>query len=370
MNPLIILDIPFGGYGIAKRLNRYGIPLHGFYHVEDKWPEINTRICHLYTYENDTDIIAWLDHIKQSYRETPVLIFTNDNQVKFFVRHYEWLKDKFLFNMPHPDNINAFMYKDQFLQFAKEHGIRVPWTRHLDTPESFDEVEYPCFVKPNGNWSHAFKGYICHDPDDARALLQHGLDLIAQEWVPGPSSNILATYMYFNKQGHCLATMTGNKVREWPIQSGSGCCFGPVNESGMEMISIEAFKNNQYHGIGSMEMKRHEGNGKLYAIEPTVGRVDVGSEFTAINGLDIPAMYYFDVIQKPMPRSLFRKPSKPRYWIHELMDVQSIMALQKAGRLNKLETLKTYLRGKMHFFNWDDLAPFWTFFKSKILKVR
>ena len=368
MNPLIILDVPFGGYGIIKSLKKYDIPLYGFYRKNDTWSEIQTKLCSLFPYENDEDILSVLYDIKDRTDETPVLIFTNDNQVKFFVRNYDKLAGYFLFNMPSVESINTFMYKDKFASFAKAHGLKLPWTISLTKDEDFHNVEYPCFVKPAGNWAHAYKGYVCNNPNEAKALLQYGSDLIAQEWVPGGSKNILSTFLYYDTSGRCRACITGQKIREWPTVAGSGSCLGVVQNKEMERQSQLIFEKNQYRGIGSFEMKKHEITGELYAIEPTVGRVDVGSFFTVINGINIPAMYYFDVIGNTIPN--FKQKRIPQYWIHELMDIQSVLVNLKQNPKQALEVIKTYLNSQFHLLNPKDMLPFWLFFKDKILKIR
>ena len=81
MNPLIILDIPFGGYGIVKSMKKYHIPMFGLYHKDDKWVEIQTKLCSLFPYENDEDILSVLYGIKDKTNEDTFKLSSSFNLI-------------------------------------------------------------------------------------------------------------------------------------------------------------------------------------------------------------------------------------------------------------------------------------------------
>lgn len=373
MNKVVILDITFGGYGVVKSLAPL-VPIIGFYNAsEAHLPEVKTELCDLkYAYSNEEELLLYLDVIASGEIEKPVLILTSDKQVEFFNNHREFFEERFLVNEPDSFTIDALLNKPNFHVFAKKNGFLVPLTKFLFNTQDVQNLhlKYPVFVKPAFKWSNISKGQICNNYDEIVDLFQYTDKLVAQEIIPGPTKNIYTVYVYFYSDSNWQCTMTAKKIREWPTFGGTASCLELISDPEILKIAINFFKLLKYKGFGSLEIKMHENTGELYLIEATVGRVDENSDFVKVNGMNMPVIHYSHVTGINYPQETLIKFSRPKYWIHELLDFQSSWEMIKKNPKAIFGILKTYLNARFHLCNCSDTKPFWYFFKTKILKIR
>jgi len=368
MNKVIILDVTFGGYGVVKALDRYDVPMIGLYHADRRSdPEVHTSLCKTQEYANTSELLTILLDIAYQEILKPVVILTSDVQVEFYNNNRGFFDRQFLVNEPDEDTINQLLFKPAFDAYAKDNDCPVPTSSYISSPRDAKLVDYPAFVKPAFKWSLHAKGILCDNSDEAAGLLEHTDDLIAQEFIPGPTTNIFSVYVYYDSHGKCVHQLTGVKLREWPITNGTGGCLMVMEDDEITQEAIKFFDKAGYKGFGSLEVKRHSETGKLYVIEPTVGRVDENSEFVTINGINLPAIHYSRLTGYQLWDMVTEVPKK--YWIHELLDFQSALACIKKNPLCAFGILKTYWNGHFHLWNRKDMLPFWLFFKRRVLKI-
>lgn len=369
MNKAIILDITYGGYGIAKSLSRFGIHLIGFYNINEKHlPEVQTTLCEKISYEYKEDLLLQLKDISEKDKRKPVLFLNADIHVELFNEHREFFETNFLVNVPDNEVIDAFLYKENFYKFAINNNLPIPISKHIYDIECIKDLTYPIFVKPVFKWSSSQKGIICNNDYEVSEIFKFSDSFIAQEFIPGPTTNIYTIYVYYDKNSNCIASIGSIKIREWPDFGGTGTCLKVIKDSDVFELANKFFKSIKYKGFGSIEIKRHEITKKLYIIEPTVGRVDANSDFVYVNGINMPAIHYSILTGNSIPDLI--KETKDYYWIYESLDLPNIIKAIRGKKVKMfLSIIKTYLIGKWYLFNIKDKTPFLYFLKRNILKI-
>ena len=122
-------------------------------------------------------------------------------------------------------------------------------------------------------------------------------------------------------------------------------------------LTKEIFDTVGYRGLGSVEFKMHPADGRPRIVEPTVGRTNYQSEIAVLNGVNIPAIAYWDMIGEPG-----RIASRHNSPATKLIDVEheklaSAMLMRK-GVLDQTER-RRILAGprKQMYFRWNDPLP-------------
>ena len=109
-------------------------------------------------------------------QEKPFLITCDDKTTGYLDERYEELKDKFIFfNAGATGRIEEFMDKNNILECAKRHGLKVLETRVVNHGEVPEDLEYPIITKsisPNvGGWKSDV--HICHSAEELKAAYEH-----------------------------------------------------------------------------------------------------------------------------------------------------------------------------------------------------
>jgi hypothetical protein len=116
-------------------------------------------------------------------------------------------------------------------------------------------------------------------------------------------------------------------------------------------------------GMGSIEFKYSAGDGRLYAIEPTLGRTDLQSEAAVVNGCNLPAMHYYDLTEDKIglkgALERARSSTQRRVWMRFGADVRSARSSILSGNFTLLEWLRPFRRPiSFAVFRWNDPLPF------------
>jgi len=375
---VVVLDIAFAGYGILRSLTDYNIPLIGFCSSR-AMPESYTRLCRKKIFFNNTnELLEELVGIPDGLNTMPVLILTTDNHVEFYVKNRTKLENKFLINMPDNDQVDLLMNKNRFKDFAINNRILIPRsfeTRNVDDLEKLRAIlRFPVILKPymrTEAWlaSGFKKAYIV--PDFGKLIeLYKTISrvenyFILQEYIQGNDDQIEYCLAYFSRQGDCKMTFTGQKIRQWPVATGSTATTIPKRNDWIRKETERIFRTLNYSGFGSIEYKRDARYGKYYLIEPTVGRLNQQEYVATLAGFNIPLAAYRDLTGIDIrPREVERNNI---IYIDELAEVQSAWVHFRSKLLTLPQWLKS-LRGKRYYryFNGKDLSVFFLGLPAKV----
>lgn len=370
-------DMPYGllvgigdtGYGVAKSLAKYGIPLIAL-EKDPTRPEAKTRFCQSVEYYRDENelhdrIVAVCKRLKQK----PVLYLSGDALVSFYSTRRSSLSQLVHIAFPNADVVETLLEKTKFAEFAERNDFKIPKTivptSARELVDSVHQLRYPCVVKPawrSSSWKLAKfpKVFVFENAEKLQGrfgeIFAVERDLIVQDWIPGGDSEIYFCLTYFDGEGNCLADFTGRKLRQWPVGTGSTACAVPVDAPEVTAETLRLFKLVGLAGFGSVEFKRHLKTGEYFIMEPTVGRPNHQSFIATANGVDIPGIAYRSLTGVNLPLPVRSK--KPVTWIDDQFDLLSILVSGAQGKLNFSHLIKSYFGKKsFRFLSLTDTRP-------------
>ena len=294
----------------------------------------------------------------------PAVLFLTEEKTVITVSEYRnAISGKFLIRMPAHDRLMALMQKDGFQNLAEAIHAPVPRTVRLqgfaDLPR-IEKLTFPCVLKPNTkdyNYGARFKkAYKISSPDEVAALYRQIepvlADMVVQEWIEGTDAEIYFCLQYIGANGKRVSSFTGRKIRSWPLRIGgtASCTAAWEFHEELSETTHAFFDKVGFSGMGSMEYKRDERDGRFYMVEPTVARTDFQEEVATLNGVNIPLAAY--CYEAGLPTTSFHPEAVPVTWRDPLSDRWAF----KAG--NKIHDE----RSRRHkvcdaYWRWSDPMP-------------
>jgi D-aspartate ligase len=178
-------------------------------------------------------------------------------------------------------------------------------------------------------------------------------NLLVQEYIPGGDDHVFYCLVYFDTNSNCLAAFTGQKIRQWPVLTGSTATTIIFNNDTIRNETIAILKSVNYKGFGSIEYKKHAITGEYYITEPTVGRLNQQEFIATLNGINIPLIAYNSLTSaglKPLEPTI-----SPIIYIDEKNELRSVIKLYKAGKLTFTQWLNTVKGHRVYrYFNGSD----------------
>ncbi|MBN1789458.1 MAG: hypothetical protein JW830_03100 [Bacteroidales bacterium] len=353
----VVLGIDFSGYGIVRSLVPYKIPVVAFSSTTKFIPESKTRLCAVIPYHSDEELMLGLQAFA-GFRLKPVLIATMDSYVSLIMKNRARLEEIFHLNYPPNEVLDLLLSKSLFNEFAGHHQVLIPRSINVQNTEQLNEIvpkfEFPVILKPyirRPHWQAAGlpKAFLCDNEIRLRDAFSQAVlvedQLIVQEWVPGGDSEIYYCLVYFDEQG-CLGAFSGQKIRQWPVGTGSTASTRPADDSFLSTETVRILSLAGFRGFGSIEYKKHTGNGKYYLIEPTAGRLNQQEYVATLNGVNIPLLAYGSMTGMNLVQD--QKPDEHIVYIDEAAELLSALVHLKRGLLTPAQWLRS-LQGKKRF---------------------
>jgi predicted ATP-grasp superfamily ATP-dependent carboligase len=149
----------------------------------------------------------------------------------------------------------------------------------------------------------------------------------------------------------------GRKLRQRPPGCGNTAIATPAPREWTDSIlhlTHEIFSTIGFEGLGSVEYKVRQDD-SLAIMEPTVGRTNWQSEIAVLNGLNIPAIAYFDALgQEWNPR---RPPSaRACKLVDGRADLWALRQTLRRGELKFSQWLRDR-RGRKRYMRWRFSDP-------------
>jgi predicted ATP-grasp superfamily ATP-dependent carboligase len=307
--PAVVVGIPVGGLGTVRSLARAGIEVIGV-DSDLRQASARTKYCRKIRCPDigrEEELLDTLVRLGKESDRKPVLFLSSDTSVLIVSRNREVLRDYYSFNMPSKSVVEMLMDKTLFSEFASENGHLIPRTfivrKKGDIDRVVEEASFPLIVKPyvkGPSWDgktqeKAFKVLGASDltvvMEDYGSLCEK---FVVQEWIPGGDSEVYFCLLWYNGLGDNAAALTGRKIVQWPIETGSTCVAEVAGNDTVLRESVRLFDSIGYRGIGSVEFKRDVRDDTFKIIEPTVGRSDLQSAIAFHSGLNIPLLEYCD----------------------------------------------------------------------------
>lgn len=316
------------------------------------------------TAEDDERLLAALLEHADRAAEPPVLFFDSDEAVDFLARHRHRLEPRLRFTLAPPDLIADLGDKHRFQELARRLDLPVPRARLLRGAPSAgdaDPLELPVLLKPVPHRGERWRNVAgsakaltaaTRDELDAirRALADERVDVLAQELVPGPETEIVSYHVYVTTAGRTAGEFTGKKIRTWPSEYGMSTALVTTGEADVAELGRELVARLGLRGPAKLDFKRSP-DGGLRLLEVNA-RLTLWVHPGAVAGVNLAELMYRDLAGLPLP-----PPARARAgvrWVHLRNDRP---AARDAG-IGTARWAAWALRCHTNsMFSWRDLGP-------------
>lgn len=318
--------------GVVRSLGQGGVAV-GVLDTNHRAPAMRSRHgrAHVVRSIEGEALMEELRQVAQNLNGDAVLFLTEEKSVETVSALREQLPQRLRIRLPDHPRLMQLMHKQGFYELGEPLQAPVPRTVRLQGLQDLaliNDLKYPCALKPSGK-SYEYgarfkKAYKVGSADEVQSLYREIepvlADMVVQEWIEGRDSDIYFCLQYIGRDGELVASFPGRKLRSWPPRIGGTASCTAAWEHGPELTRLTAdfFRQVGFSGMGSMEYKRDERDGRFYMVEPTVGRTDFQEEVATVNGCNLPlAAYRYEMGLPPVP---VQPEQPPRVWRDEQAD--------------------------------------------------
>ena len=367
----------FNGLQTARELRKHGIPIVGIAEdLQDACAKTNVCEQKFQSGIGNGDCLNLLEEFATAFREPPVLFPCSDIAVLQISRNRNRLIG-YRFALPAAQTIETLLDKAQFAAFAQENHLAIPSSFLLNTESDViaaaAEIRFPAILKPAvklPRWEDNKRQKIYRIPSEKalrniyNQVRNDAESLVVQEWIEGDDTSLFTINAYFSRQSEPLCTFISQKIRQWPTHAGVASFSVEARNDDVLQIANHLFQLVDFYGLAYLEFKQDRRDGKLYIIEPNVGRPTGRSTIAEAGGVDILFTMYCDLTGQLLPENRIQKYGNAK-WIYLRRDLQSAFTYWRHGQLTIGEWLKS-LRGKKKYalLDFSDPLPFLLDFRN------
>ena len=239
----------------------------------------------------------------------PVLFYGGDPQLLVVARYQDVLRDCFRFVVPSTTLVLDLVDKARFRRLSEELGLPVPRSWHLRpaaeaVPES--GLAFPLLMKPLTRHEEVWrpvggsaKAVRIDALEDLRTLWPQlaasQLEVLAQETIPGPETQIESYHAYIDDEGQIAGEFTGRKIRTLPAEYGHSTALTTTDAPDVAAHGREVVARVRLRGsLVKVDFKRApDGELRLLEVNP---RFSLWHHLGAVAGVNLPALVYADLV--------------------------------------------------------------------------
>jgi predicted ATP-grasp superfamily ATP-dependent carboligase len=363
-NPAIIFGpAPITGLGVARNLGRNGIDVYCV--AESKNEIAYSRYCKkfyaVHQIEKDKNVLRdFLSNIKKKLKHPAVIFPCSDlfcvSLSQLREEPNSILNDQYV-TFGESTAIETLVNKRKFYHSLDKYGVPHPKTFFPENLEDVEhisrQVEYPVFIKPAITQLFAMfrkKGLVAHSRTELITLYElvskHSIDVVIQEIIPGPATNLFGLCGYFNKKYEPQAFFAYRRIREYPLMFGTNTIIESIptrDVLSMKNVVENYLRKIRYHGIFEAEFKKDPRNGDFKLLEINA-RSWWQNSFPTKCGINIVLMAYLDAIGEEINYSENYSYRTGVKWLFFINDIFSSMELLSRRQINVYEWLSTYTK--------------------------
>lgn len=386
-NKAIILGTNYYiGLSIIRCLGKEGVytvamdyEKRGTYGADSKYLHEQIIVPH-YAREEEK-LLAFLVDYGQKEALKPVLFPSADPYVAFMDRHFDKLKEYYLFPMDQEGKWTEIMMKDSLEVLAQKYQMPMPYSVSIHEEDLLEKVKkhvgYPCVLKPTESTAFVAKfrakNFIVQDE---KALLTYrdkvlaeGLSGVVQKIIQGFDDHMYTYDAYVNEEYEVTHWMTCQKHRQFPINFGASVYTEQRHVPELHEMSKKFFKDIGYRGFGEIEYKKEETTGQFYLIEINTRTTNL-NELLYRAGINFPYLAYKEMVGEKIQVEKKIHDSH-RYFRYLYEDLLAIRAYLKADQLSLWQVFSSLWHRKAPaIFSFEDLKPTWGFSKVLWEKVK
>ena len=299
-----------------------------------------------------------------------LLIETNDEALIAVSKNKDKLEKHYKIATPEWNVLRTFIEKPETYKLAEKCGVPYPKTLLPKTLDELnrikDEIEYPCILKPI--LSHEFfnrfksKNFEARNPNELSIKFElcraSGHEVMVQEIIPGPDSNIFQCIMYISSDGNSNATFLDRKVRQNPPRF--GVARVAISEDVIPQIrefTETMLKEGGFTGIAHSEFKKDPRDNEFKLMEIN-GRTSRSNWLATYCGVNLPWVTYMDLVEKEQIE--VRDYKKGVYWIELYQDIANSLLRYDKENLGLKDYIEPYLSKDKTFADLSkgDFMPF------------
>jgi D-aspartate ligase len=371
--PAVLLGVGLPALEVARSLGRRGIEVIGV-DWRRNWVARSRYLTRMVCpqREDHADMHAVLDRLAHELPERPFLMPLRDDHVLFVSRHRDTLGQQYRFLAPDPEVLEGIVSKRGLWDLCHE-VVPMPATLFVDPRADLgavaSRVDYPCIIKPelSDDWSRMRPPMVAPEQkiieiDSPNELLRvtsllgdrHG-DIVIQEPIPGPDSNLYYLVAYIDRSGKPLATFVGRKLRTCPPHFGNGTYVQSVHAPEVVKVGLRLLTKLRCRGSVGVEFKLDPRDGLFKLIEMNA-RFGLWDGFGAVCGVDFAYLAYADAVGLPRPSLNGYRAGV--YWMQPDRDFWTALQYVREREL----TLGGWARSILRCRNfapaaWDDPMP-------------
>jgi D-aspartate ligase len=288
----------------------------------------------------------------------PAALFPcTDAAVRTLAGHRDRLVGPYALNLPEGGLVAGLMDKESFHVLAEREGLPLPRTIPVYDRASAEAaaivVGFPAILKPmvrHPRWdahvpAKVFRVRSAHELMDVWERWGGWTDgMVAQEWIPGPDSELYSCNCYFGLDGELLVTFIARKLRQWPPGAGTSCLGEECRNDRVLEMAHRLFTGLSFKGLGYLEVKRDPRTGEHVLIEANVGRPTGRSAIAEAGGVELLYTAYCDLMRLPLPDGRTQRYTGAK-WIFWRQDLRSALHSWRQGELTLREWART-LKGR------------------------
>ncbi|MDP9385837.1 MAG: ATP-grasp domain-containing protein [Actinomycetota bacterium] len=264
--------------------------------------------------------------------EPPVLLFDSDAVLLEVSRARDRLAGHFRLLLPAPELVEDLVDKGRFQDLAERLALDVPEARRVatDRADASDLVGlgFPLILKPvpyrDERWDalgERAKALYVEDAAELRRLwprlAEAGLELLAQQIVPGSEAEILSYHVYVDRAGDIAGEFTGRKIRTYPARFGVSSALVTTRDEQVSGQGRDVVRRLGIVGPAKLDFKR-DPDGRLALLEVNP-RLTLWAQAGAVAGVNLPAIAHADLTGAPRPAA---GPARAGVrWIHPRLDL-------------------------------------------------
>ena len=372
--PALILALhDHGGLGAVRSLARIGVPVYAT-HPPGRTPATRSRLVRdRFPWSIDeaapADTVEFLLDVGRRIGRPTVLFPSEDVSSILVAEHADALRERFILPEVPVELPRSLIDKRQLFEICRRTDIPVPETL---APATLAEVEqfaraasFPVVIKAIHGWRlrgrSERKTIIVHSADELlenhRVMaVDDDLNAVLQEYIPGGPDAVWIYAAYANSDAEPLVAFVGNKLREYPVDTGVTTIAVNVANPDVAEAGRRFVGEVGYRGIIDLDFRYDARDGQY---KPLDFNPRPGANFRTFvdeDGIDVVRAAYLDLTGQrfsPAPPRIGRK------WMVENWDVAAGRRYIAEGRLTPWAWGRS-LHGVQEtaWFAHEDLLPF------------
>jgi D-aspartate ligase len=295
------------------------------------------------------------------------VIFTcGDEAIELVAQNFSDLSSKFRLEESPPDVRRRLLDKLSTYECAREAGVPAPgfWfpQSNEDLARTIEECRFPAILKPRRSYDAAKLGrkYLrANSVDELKSayarLCEFGIPSLVMEVIPGSDDRLCSYYSYYDEAGTPLIRFTKRHPRRYPVGEGRATYHVTTWNEEVADLGDRFFRHAGLRGLGNIEFKRDDRDGKLKIIESNA-RFTAADALVTRSGVDFANFTYNRLTGRAsdIPKG-YR--SGMVLW-YPLEDFLSFLALRRRGDLSWMEWIRSVSKADLFpYMRWDDPLP-------------